>query len=123
MAAIGEQIVDTFFGNPNNGDPNTGSIVSPEFTINRDFLDFEIAGGNHPEPGPGQTAVNLVVDGAIVRTATGSDSGTLNWRAWDVKDLAGKRGAHRDRRPGDRRLGARARRPLRALRHRGQDPL
>ncbi len=88
---VGEQIVDTFFGNPNNGDPNTGSIVSPEFTINRDFLDFEIAGGNHPEPGPGQTAVNLVVDGAIVRTATGSDSGTLNWRAWDVKDLAGKR--------------------------------
>ena len=88
---VGEQIVDTFFGNPNNGDPNTGAIVSPEFTINRDFLDFEIAGGNHPEPGPGQTAVNLVVDGAIVRTATGSDSGTLNWRAWDVKDLAGKR--------------------------------
>jgi fructan beta-fructosidase len=87
---VGEQIVDTFFGNPNNGDPNTGSIVSPEFTINRDFLDFEIAGGNHPEPGVGQTAVNLVVDGAIVRTATGSDSGTLNWRAWDVKDLVGK---------------------------------
>jgi fructan beta-fructosidase len=89
---VGEQIVDTFFGNPNNGDPNTGSIVSPEFTINRDFLDFEIAGGNHPEPGPGQTAVNLVVDGAIVRTATGSDSGTLNWVAWDLRDLRGKQG-------------------------------
>ena len=27
----------------------------------------------------------------VVRTATGNDSGTLNWRAWDVKDLAGKR--------------------------------
>ena len=26
-----------------------------------------------------------------MRTATGNDSGTLNWRAWDVKDLAGKR--------------------------------
>jgi fructan beta-fructosidase len=89
---VGEQIVDTFFGNPNNGDPNTGSIVSPEFTINRDFLDFEIAGGNHPEPGPGQTAVNLVVDGAIVRTATGNDSGTLNWVAWDLRDLRGKQG-------------------------------
>ena len=88
---IGEQIVDTFFGNPNDGDQNMGSIVSPEFTIDRDFLDFEIAGGNHPEPGPGQTAVNLVVDGQVVRTATGNDSGTLNWRAWDVKDLAGKR--------------------------------
>src|SRR5206468_2650106 len=67
------------------------SIVSPEFTIDRDFLDFEIAGGNHPEPGPGQTVANLIVDGQVVRTATGNDSGTLNWRAWDVKDLAGKR--------------------------------
>src|SRR3954453_10554255 len=89
---VGEQSVDTFFGNPNNGDPNTGSIVSPEFTINRDFLDFEIAGGNHPEPGPGQTAVNLVVDGQVVRTATGSDSGTLNWVAWDLRGLRGKQG-------------------------------
>jgi fructan beta-fructosidase len=88
---IGEQSVDTFFGNPENGDQNMGSIVSPEFTIDRDFLDFEIAGGNHPEPGPGQTAANLIVDGEVVRTATGNDSGTLNWRAWDVKDLAGKR--------------------------------
>ena len=26
-----------------------------------------------------------------MRTATGNDSGTLNWRAWDVKDLAGER--------------------------------
>ena len=88
---IGEQSVDTFFGNPNDGDQNMGSIVSPEFTIDRDFLDFEIAGGNHPEPGPGQTVANLIVDGQVVRTATGNDSGTLNWRAWDVKDLAGKR--------------------------------
>ena len=88
---IGEQIVDTFFGNPSDGDQNMGSIVSPEFTIDRDFLDFEIAGGNHPEPGPGQTVANLIVDGQVVRTATGNDSGTLNWRAWDVKDLAGKR--------------------------------
>ena len=89
---IGEQIVDTFFGNPNDGDQNIGSIVSPEFTIDRDFLDFEIAGGNHPEPGPGQTGGRTSSSTAqIVRTATGNDSGTLNWRAWDVKDLAGKR--------------------------------
>jgi fructan beta-fructosidase len=88
---IGEQSVDTFFGKPDNGDPNTGKIVSPEFTINRNYLDFEIAGGNHPASALGQTAVNLVVDGTIVRTATGNDSGTLNWVAWDLKDLQGKR--------------------------------
>ena len=123
-AAIGEQSVDTFFGNPNDGDPNTGSIVSPEFTINRDFLDFEIAGGNHPEPGPGQTGGRTSSSTAqVVRTATGNDSGTLNWRAWDVKDLAGKQAHIEIVDRAHRRLGARARRPLRALRHRGQDPL
>jgi levanase len=89
---IGDRIVDTYFGNPSDGDPNTGKIVSPDFEITHDYLDFEIAGGKHPEPGPGQTAVDLVVDGQIVRTATGNDSGTLNWVAWDVSDLKGKRG-------------------------------
>ena len=89
---IGDRSVDTFFGNANDGDANTGKIVSPDFDITRDYLNFEIAGGKHPEPGPGQTAVNLVVDGQIVRTATGNDSGTLNWVAWDVKSLKGKRG-------------------------------
>ena len=89
---VGEQIVDTFFGNPNNGDPNTGSIVSPEFTINRDYLDFEIAGGNHPEPGPGQTAVEPRRrrrdrphgDGKRLRDAQLGGLGR--------QDLAGKRG-------------------------------
>ncbi|WP_258069548.1 MULTISPECIES: GH32 C-terminal domain-containing protein [unclassified Rathayibacter] len=37
-----------------------------------------------------ETSVNLVVDGEIVRTATGSDSETLDWKSWDVADLAGR---------------------------------
>lgn len=40
-----------------------------------------------------ETSVNLVVDGAIVRTATGNDSETLDWASWDVAEFAG-RSAH-----------------------------
>ena len=147
---------------PQRRRPNTGSIVSPEFTIDRHFLDFEIAGGNHPSraarpdggrtssstarscarrrettPGhstgwPGtsrssrasgrisrsstrrpaaggtcspttscsptsrprsaldETAVNLLVDGQVVRSTAGKESEALDWTSWDVSDLRGK---------------------------------
>ena len=38
-----------------------------------------------------ETTVNLVVDGDIVRTATGSDSEILDWIGWDLRDLQGER--------------------------------
>jgi hypothetical protein len=84
---VGDRAVDTFFGNRVDGDENTGSIVSPDFTIDHPYLDSEIAGGNHP----GETAVNLVVGGKVVRTATGDDAGTLNWRSRDVRASANRR--------------------------------
>jgi levanase len=86
---MGEQIVDTFFGpGGNNGDPLTGRIVSPEFTITRDYVNFMIAGG--PHTGAARTSVDLVVDGQVARTASGRETGNLNWVAWDVGDLAGR---------------------------------
>ena len=36
------------------------------------------------------TAVNLVVDGTVVRSATGGNSETLDWASWDVSEFAGK---------------------------------
>ena len=86
---MGEQIVDTFFGPAgNNGDPLTGRIVSPEFTITRDYVNFMIAGG--PHTGDARTSVDLVVDGQVARTASGRETGNLNWVAWNVRDLAGR---------------------------------
>jgi fructan beta-fructosidase len=37
-----------------------------------------------------ETSVNLVVDGEIVRTATGRNSENLDWVSWDVAEFAGR---------------------------------
>ena len=37
-----------------------------------------------------QTTVNLVVDGEVVRSSTGSDSEALDWASWDLADLQGR---------------------------------
>ena len=59
-------LVNTFRG----GDSSTGRLVSPEFTVERPFINFLIGGGKHP----GKTCMNLVVDGKVVRTATGPNA-------------------------------------------------
>lgn len=37
-----------------------------------------------------QTSVNLIVDGQVVRSATGANSENLDWASWDLSDLIGK---------------------------------
>jgi sucrose-6-phosphate hydrolase SacC (GH32 family) len=83
---VGSKVLDTFV---NGGDGATGTISSSQFTITRDYVDFLIAGGNHPWGAAGATAVNLVVDGVVQRTATGTNSGTMTPVGWDVHSLIG----------------------------------
>jgi fructan beta-fructosidase len=85
----GEQLVNTFIDH----DTGTGTITSPDFEISSRYINLLIGGGAHPYPGSANnppTAVNLVVDGQVVRTATGQDSEQLNWTSWDVSELAGR---------------------------------
>ena len=72
------------------GDGGTGTITSPTFTISSHYIDLQVAGGNHPWPYPGAAAVNLLVGGQVVATATGTDSGELQWSNWDVSAYAGQ---------------------------------
>ena len=37
-----------------------------------------------------ETAVNLLVDGQVVRSTAGKESEALDWASWDVSDLKGK---------------------------------
>ncbi len=83
----GKGLVNSFL----RGDRSTGTLTSPEFTIERPWLNFLIGGGGHP----GKTCMNLVVDGKIVRTATGLNtkpggSEQLESSSWDVAEFAGK---------------------------------
>lgn len=62
------------------GDKATGTLVSAEFTIAKPYLNFLIGGGNHP----GSACVNLVVDGKVVKSATGTEFERLHWHSWNL---------------------------------------
>ncbi len=79
---LGKGLVNTYLG----GDKPHGKLTSPPFKIDRKFISFLIGGGNHP----GKTCINLLVDGRVVRTATGKNQERLQWHSWDVRELAGK---------------------------------
>ncbi|OXM64061.1 glycoside hydrolase family 32 protein [Amycolatopsis vastitatis] len=80
---VGNAVLDTFAG---GGDPATGTITSPSFTLDRNHLHFLLAGGHHPA----ETSINLLVNGQVVRTATGDDTGVLKPIDWDVSALQGQ---------------------------------
>ncbi|WP_161925092.1 GH32 C-terminal domain-containing protein [Actinomyces sp. 432] len=88
----GTGVLNSFYdvGTGQGTDASTGTATSPEFTIDADYVNLLIGGGNHPEAdGGGATVVQLLVDGQVVRTATGRNLEELNWQSWDVSDLRG----------------------------------
>lgn len=74
-------------GDPCNPPPDsaTGSLTSPQFTVTEPYISFLVGGGPHAE-----TAVRLLVDGEVVRSTSGAESGRLDWASWDVSDLEGR---------------------------------
>ncbi|MGX5697825.1 GH32 C-terminal domain-containing protein [Agromyces soli] len=85
---LGEKRINTWEGGP-KGDDNVGDLTSPAFTIEpgEDHLSFLLGGGTRTD---GSLEVQLLVDGEVVRSETGPEAGALNWRSWDVSELAGR---------------------------------
>lgn len=83
---LGEKRVNTFEGGP-HADDNQGTMTSPAFTLDGDHLSFLLGGGLRND---GSLQVELLVDGEVVRSATGPESGALNWRSWPVAEYAGR---------------------------------
>jgi sucrose-6-phosphate hydrolase SacC (GH32 family) len=82
----GQRLVNSFHG----GDTSTGTLTSPEFKIERKFIGFLIGGGKGDK-----LALQLLVDGKVVRTATGPNdkpggSEALAQESWDVSEFTGK---------------------------------
>ncbi|MBI1311516.1 DUF1553 domain-containing protein [bacterium] len=80
----GQRFANSFAGNDNL----TGQVTSPEFEVSRKQISFLIAGGKWP----GDTCLNLLIDGKVERTATGSNSDRLEAASWDVSEFAGHKG-------------------------------
>jgi non-lysosomal glucosylceramidase len=78
----GRYLVNSYLG----GDGPRGKLTSQPFTIDRRFVHFLIGGGNHP----GETCMNLVVDGKVLRAATGRNNERLERATWEVRDLSGR---------------------------------
>ncbi len=85
----GKYLADSLTGDPkkNAWDVPRGKLTSEEFTIERRSIRFRIGGGSHQ----GKTCMNLLLDGKVVRSATGENSEQLAVKAWDVEEFHGRK--------------------------------
>jgi len=79
---LGKGLVNTYLG----GDDPHGTLTSPAFEVSRKFITFLIGGGGQA----GQTCINLLIDGKVVRTAAGKNNEKLQWQFWNVAEFQGK---------------------------------
>lgn len=79
---MGKGLANSFRG----GDAATGTLTSPEFVIDRAYLNLLVGGG-----GMADTAATLVVDGTVMRSVSGRNSEHLAWATWNLAALKGRR--------------------------------
>ena len=95
MHASGKYCVNSHASSP--GEPTvpniamkdgaTGTLTSDSFTIERDFIQLKVNGGDFA----GQTCVNVLVDGQTVASVTGNRSNTMSTKLIPVANFAGKK--------------------------------
>ncbi|MEK7953986.1 glycoside hydrolase family 32 protein [Luteolibacter sp. Y139] len=74
-------------GTTGGNDVPQGRLTSQEFEIQRKYISFKIGGGDYER----HACMNLLVDGEIVKSATGRNSDAMYAASWDVTKWAGKK--------------------------------
>ncbi|MDF9750003.1 GH32 C-terminal domain-containing protein [Arthrobacter sp. ES3-54] len=87
---IGAKRINTFETGAAPGDDRQGTLTSPEFPITKNFMSMLVGGGNRPADSGQILAVQLLINGSVVRSLAGDNSGILNWKGWDVSEFAGQ---------------------------------
>ena len=77
---------DSFVLSAHGGNDSVGTLTSPKFIIDEDYLMFLVAGGDTA----GKTAVQLLIDDKVVMEATGKRSQRFSTVVWDVSKLKKK---------------------------------
>jgi fructan beta-fructosidase len=81
---IGEGLANSFC----LGDGAIGELISPEFEVTCDYISLLLGGGNFV----GKVGAELLIDGKVVRSTSGSDSEEMLWHSWPVHEFRGARG-------------------------------
>lgn len=82
----GTRYVTSYAFRSENPDAATGTLTSPEFTVERRYVAIGLSGGNQP----GEAAVNVIIDGNVVATATGDNSEPMITKFLDLDDHRGE---------------------------------
>jgi non-lysosomal glucosylceramidase len=89
VKGVGTRVVNSHASAPGSSidgkDVPTGTLVSPDFAISRDYIYFLQGGGSNPA----LERVRLLKasDDSELRLQTGNDTNTMTWRKFDVRDL------------------------------------
>jgi len=78
---MGEYYFDSYF----TGNENIGTLVSPDFVVEHNYLHFLVAGGQVENAG-----VRLIVADTIAYEAQGSNSIVFEWVTWDLSPYTGQ---------------------------------
>ena len=73
------------------GGAATGTMLSPAFLIDSNYINFLVGGGSNPYSSAAATAVVLIIDGDVVRSASGQNvANSMQWTSWDVREYKGQ---------------------------------
>lgn len=84
QAPVGGYRGNGYVNSYHGGDKATGTLTSPEFKLSKRYLSFLVGGGEDV----GHTCVNVLVDGKVVRSATGREDEFLTTATFDLEEFA-----------------------------------